>query len=462
MAEIEALIQEQIGQHIANPQILSRELVNSKIQGKFTAANRVYNYLLTRKDLTYYPAGNMDSALFSALYLRRFDAIAKHPRIGKSNCTYKSYQCGKICLGLRRHCRKNNNDVERVAKIFYMMEQEKKLGDTRTSEALHAKAMGEVTGDRAKVIARAQKMRNSEERVAKAKELIKERQEKRKAKTDDLTLERFQELTDGDLRPNRVTDEMLQLAAKLKDAEEKDATAPWDYQSKKYPELATSNLDDRQIKNVIIAASKLKSATTLPENKIVEQKAGFLNYGSGKPEDGKIKLVDYRNKDVNAYIAKLDENGGRKFINDHGETDPNSYKGKENVKEWDIGKLEDGVYEANTRKGIGSRGVEKAYFSVKGGKIDDYLDSYQSAKDLLTPKEKQINKASLSGATDKQISYAESVRDKTIAKLQAKGLSESDIQAALNAPQAQTARWWLDNKDNAADKIYSVMMKRKK
>jgi DNA-binding CsgD family transcriptional regulator len=368
MAETATLIEEQIGQHIASPQVLTSNLVNGKIQGKFKASNRVYNYVLTKKDLTYAPAGNMDSALFSALYLERYDAVAKRPKIGKSNCTYKSYQCGKICLGLRRKCRKAVNDVERVAKIFYLMEQ-----DERTGKTLYNKAIGEVAdGDHGKVVARAQKMRNSEERGAKAKQLIEER---RTAKA--------------------------------------------------------------------------------------ESKAGFLNYGSGKPEDGKIKLVDYRNKDVNAYVAKLDGDGQRKFINDHGKTDPNSYKGKENVKEWDIGKLEDGVYEANTRKGIGVRGVEKAYFSVKSGKIDDYLDSYQSAKELLTPKEKRINKTSLSGSSDKQISYAESVRDKAIAKLQAKGLSIDDIQKAVSDPQTQTARWWLDNKDTAANKIYNAMTKRK-
>jgi hypothetical protein len=367
MAESTALIEEQIGQHIASPQVLTSDLVNSKIQGKFKASNRVYNYVLTRKDLTYAPAGNMDSALFSALYLERYDAVAKRPKIGKSNCTYKSYQCGKICLGLRRKCRKTVNDVERVAKIFYLMEQ-----DERTGKTLYNKAIGEVTeGYRGKVVARAQKMRNSEERGAKAKQLSEGRQNTKQAKT------------------------------------------------------------------------------------------GFLNYGSGKPEDGKIKLVDYRNKDVNAYVAKLDGDGQRKFINDHGKTDPNAYKGKENVKEWNIGKLEDGVYEANTRKGIGVRGVEKAYFSVSKGVIENYFESHQEAKDALTPKEKRINKTSLSGSSDKQISYAESVRDKAIAKLQAKGLSMNDIQKAVSDPQTQTARWWLDNKDTAADKIYNVMTKRK-
>ena len=178
MAQITALIEEQIRQHIASPQVLTKQLVNGKIQGKFKSANRVYNYVLTRKDLQYSPAGNMDSALFSALYLQRFDAVAKRPKIGKSNCTYKSYQCGKICLGLRRRCRKTVNDVERVAKIFELMEQ-----DERTGKTVYNKAISEVAeGDRGKVIARAQKMRNSEERGAKAKQLIEERQNAKQTK----------------------------------------------------------------------------------------------------------------------------------------------------------------------------------------------------------------------------------------------------------------------------------------
>ena len=220
------------------------------------------------------------------------------------------------------------------------------------------------------------------------------------------------------------------------------------------------------------AAKKIKTAiastsATPKSRKVVKgespdtRNAGYINYGGGKAQKGKIRLVDYRNKDVNAYVAKLNENGDRRFIKDHGKTDPNSYKGKENVKEWNIRKLEDGVYEANSRQGIGTRGVEKSYFSVKKGKIDNYFDNYQQAKEVLTPKEKRINKTSLSGSSEKQISYAESVRDKAIAKLQSKGLSPSDIQKAISDPQTQTARWWLDNKDNAADKIYNAMLKQK-
>jgi len=179
MAEITSLIEQQISQHIANPQVLSSGLVNGKIQGRFKAQNRVYNYVLSRKDLIYYPAGRNDSSLFSALFLERFDAVAKRPKIGKSNCTYKSYECGKICLGLRKRCKKNINDVERVAKIFYLMEQ-----DARTGKNLYDKAIANVAeGDRAKVIARAQKMRNSERRNIKAQQLREERNAKQAKET---------------------------------------------------------------------------------------------------------------------------------------------------------------------------------------------------------------------------------------------------------------------------------------
>jgi hypothetical protein len=219
----------------------------------------------------------------------------------------------------------------------------------------------------------------------------------------------------------------------------------------------------KKIKGAMIASTSAtpKSRKVVKGESPDTRNAGYINYGGGKAQNGKIRLVDYRNKDVNAYVAKLDENGDRKFVNDHGKADTNAFKGKENVKEWNIKKLEDGVYEANSRQGVGTRGVEKSYFSVKKGKIDNYFDNYQQAKEVLTPKEKRINKTSLSGSSDKQISYAESVRDKAIAKLQSKGLSPSDIQKAVSDPQTQTARWWLDNKDNAVDKIYNTMMKQK-
>jgi len=217
----------------------------------------------------------------------------------------------------------------------------------------------------------------------------------------------------------------------------------------------------KKIKGAIATSATPKSRKVVKGESPDTRNAGYINYGGGKAQNGKIRLVDYRNKDVNAYVAKLDENGDRKFVNDHGKADTNAFKGKENVKEWNIKKLEDGVYEANSRQGVGTRGVEKSYFSVKKGKIDNYFDNYQQAKEVLTPKEKRINKTSLSGSSDKQISYAESVRDKAIAKLQSKGLSPSDIQKAVSDPQTQTARWWLDNKDNAVDKIYNTMMKQK-
>lgn len=78
-----------------------------------------------------------------------------------------------------------------------------------------------------------------------------------KGEIEMLTLEKFQELTNNDMRPNRVTDEMLKLAVELKGADLNDALMPWDWQAKQYPALASTDLDDRQIKNVIIAASQL-------------------------------------------------------------------------------------------------------------------------------------------------------------------------------------------------------------
>lgn len=248
MAEINTLLEQQIGQHIANPQVLSSALVGNKIQGRFIAANRVYNYVLTRKDLIYFPSGRNDSLLFSALFLERLDAVAKRPRIGKSNCTYKSYQCGKICLGLRRRCKKNVNDVERVAKIFYLMES-----DARTGKTLYEQAIANVAeGDRGKVIARAQKMRNSEERGAKARQLIKDRQEKRNAKQAQTTS------SNGDIRPNDggtdSTSYIRKSTDRIKVARE-DLTQPAN--TKLIPERLQQHLNEFQLHGAALAIQSM-------------------------------------------------------------------------------------------------------------------------------------------------------------------------------------------------------------
>lgn len=78
-----------------------------------------------------------------------------------------------------------------------------------------------------------------------------------KGEIEMLTLEKFQELTNNDMRPNRVTEEMLKLAVELKGANADHAYSPWEWQAKQYPVLVSTDLDDRQIKNVIIAASQL-------------------------------------------------------------------------------------------------------------------------------------------------------------------------------------------------------------
>jgi hypothetical protein len=175
MSETAQLIQAEIATHILNPTVISSSLQNGKIQGRFVASNRVYNYVLSKQDLTYAPAGRQDSALFSSYFLARLDAIKSAPRIGNSKCTSKSYQCGKICLGIRRHCKKAVNDVERVAKIFLLAES-----DAKTGAHLQKQALANVAeGDRDKVLTRAQKLRNSEERDNKAKQLKGERNGKK-------------------------------------------------------------------------------------------------------------------------------------------------------------------------------------------------------------------------------------------------------------------------------------------
>lgn len=118
MMAISQLIEQTIAQHIANPRVIS--YVGTKrdeVQGRFIAANRVYNFVLDRKGVSYSPAGRQDSLVFSALFLERMDAV-KRPKIGNDKCNAgKSYQCGKTCISNSWNCRKGVKDVSDARRI---------------------------------------------------------------------------------------------------------------------------------------------------------------------------------------------------------------------------------------------------------------------------------------------------------------------------------------------------------
>jgi hypothetical protein len=118
---VQDLIAETLAQHITQPKILSYAPTKlNEVQGRFVASNRVYNFILNKDGISYSPAGQGDSLLFSALFLRQ-DA-ARKPKVGNDKCNAgKSYQCGKICLGNRRKCHKgvrDVNDARRIASIL--------------------------------------------------------------------------------------------------------------------------------------------------------------------------------------------------------------------------------------------------------------------------------------------------------------------------------------------------------
>lgn len=118
---VSELIEQTIAQHIANPRLLSFYPSKlNEVSGKFSAANRVYNFVIDKKGVLFSPAGNTDSLLFSELYLR-LDAVKK-AKVGNDRCNAgKSFQCGSICLSNHKRCRKgvvDVNDARRIASVL--------------------------------------------------------------------------------------------------------------------------------------------------------------------------------------------------------------------------------------------------------------------------------------------------------------------------------------------------------
>jgi len=150
------LIAETISQHITQPKVISYAPTKlNEVQGRFVASNRVYNFILNKEGISYSPAGQGDSLLFSALFLRQ-DA-ARKPKVGNDKCNAgKSYQCGKICLGNRRKCHKGVRDVNDARRIASILESTNELLKNKVGSEIsaNAKARGEVLfGARGKRVA---------------------------------------------------------------------------------------------------------------------------------------------------------------------------------------------------------------------------------------------------------------------------------------------------------------------
>ena len=150
---ISDLIEQTIAQHIIAPKVLSYAGTKiNEVKGRFVSANRVYNFVLDKKGISYSPAGQGDSLLFSGLYLERLDA-ARKPKVGNDKCNAgKSYQCGKICLGNRRKCHKgvrDVNDARRIASILASTNEKLKGSLEGSDKAIaRGKALFEARGKR--------------------------------------------------------------------------------------------------------------------------------------------------------------------------------------------------------------------------------------------------------------------------------------------------------------------------
>jgi hypothetical protein len=159
--DVSNLIQETIAQHIISPKVLSYTPTKlNEVQGRFVSANRVYNFVLNKSGVSYSPAGQGDSLLFSGLFLERLDAVKRAKigdLVGKNICNSgKSYQCGKSCISNHWKCHKgvrDVNDARRIASILASTNQglKKRVGGEISETALNrGNALHEARNNRLK------------------------------------------------------------------------------------------------------------------------------------------------------------------------------------------------------------------------------------------------------------------------------------------------------------------------
>lgn len=170
---ISDLIEQTIAQHIIAPKVLSYAGTKlNEVKGRFVSANRVYNFVLDKQGISYSPAGQGDSLLFSGLYLERLDA-ARKPKVGNDKCNAgKSYQCGKICLGNRRKCHKGVRDVNDARRIASILEStNEKLQGDMFSKMLN-KEVSVKAFDRGRALFNAREKRAKDGKVERVKEVV--------------------------------------------------------------------------------------------------------------------------------------------------------------------------------------------------------------------------------------------------------------------------------------------------
>ena len=127
--QIVGLITDHLSESIPVTRILNYKPDKSgSVTGKFESLNRVFNFVFDGVNVKYKPAMNVDSALFSEYYLKRFDAAPATVKGARAlpKCTSKSYSCkgnvGVRCLPLNQSCKLANTAIgnERLSKIKKM------------------------------------------------------------------------------------------------------------------------------------------------------------------------------------------------------------------------------------------------------------------------------------------------------------------------------------------------------
>jgi hypothetical protein len=117
--QLVALLTTQLSTQLINPTILNyKPSGDGKITGKAKSSDRVFNFVIRGYKVSVKPSANMDSTLFSHLYLR-LDGTRSNP-----SCTKNTYACkgerGIGCIALTKICERDERSTigrERLDKI---------------------------------------------------------------------------------------------------------------------------------------------------------------------------------------------------------------------------------------------------------------------------------------------------------------------------------------------------------
>lgn len=152
-----------------------------------------------------------------------------------------------------------------------------------------------------------------------------------------------------------------------------------------------------------------------------------------------ITLVSYRKKGINAYMVKEGEDHTR---HDYGtpideENQQLAYRSKRHTVQVRIDNL-DGVYRYREAGGADFNSLTTGYLLIENGEITEEADS--AAALIAAADTSELPE--LEGSV-KQVGWAESIREKIIAKFKQAGVSSPAYVKAETS-----AKWYIDNRNN--------------